>query len=83
MSIRRSDSVIIRLERAGGNLSEASRLVSQAGDGAAELDKAIRAVNILVGDLRRVVVKVQQGEQINIATALAILDWPEVIEGIK
>lgn len=64
MGLRRSDSVIIRLERAGGALTEASSLLAQAGAEAIPLNNALRNVNIMVGDLRRAVVRTQNGDDL-------------------
>jgi hypothetical protein len=64
MGLRRSDSIIIRLERAGGSLTEASSLLAQAGADAIPLNNALRNVNIMVGDLRRAVVRTQNGDDL-------------------
>lgn len=64
MGLRRSDSILIRLERAGGALTEASTLLAQAGAEAIPLNNALRNVNIMVGDLRRAVVRTQNGDDL-------------------
>lgn len=61
---RKADRIIIRLERAGGELSEAAQLLAGTGPHAdlIKLGKSIRNVNIMVADLRAAIVRLQNGD---------------------
>jgi hypothetical protein len=54
---RQSEAVITRLERAGGELSDA---IQRQPTG--ELRNAMTTVNIMIGDLRRAAVSIECGE---------------------
>lgn len=61
---RQVESIIIRLERAGGALSEADKLAYQSGGIPGPLADRIAKVNIAVSDLRRAIVRYEHGEAI-------------------
>jgi hypothetical protein len=54
---RQSEAVITRLERAGGDLSEA---IERSPTG--PMRNSITTVNIMIGDLRRAAVRIENGE---------------------
>lgn len=76
--MNRSERVIVRLERAGGSLSEASQLVAEAGSDTIPLGEAIRNVNIMVSDLRRSLIKIQMGGDIADVTREMEEDWSKL-----
>jgi hypothetical protein len=60
MQARAIDSTIIRLERAGGNMSEAIERVPTS-----IIRNQMTTVNILIGDLRRAMVRLSNGEAVD------------------
>lgn len=60
--LKRSDRIIIRLERAGGSLTEASELLRETDKVAAPLANAVANANIMIGDIRAAVIAIQRGD---------------------
>lgn len=77
-----SDRIIRHLEVAGGALSEANALTAKSGSDSIPLGEAVRLINRMTADLRRAIVKIQQGALIEEATREATASWREDVEEV-
>jgi hypothetical protein len=63
--MRNTDRILTRLERAGGALSEAVQITNE---GSPPLANLMTSINIAVADLRRAVIRIQKGEDVDLVT---------------
>lgn len=62
------NSLFVRIERAGGAMSEGVKFAENAPELPPPLVNALVDVNIAIGDARRAAVRIEQGEDADVVT---------------
>lgn len=73
--MRNAERIVVRCERAGGELSEAAMFADRGGAGMVPVRAAIGYVNLMTADLRRAVVRIEQGEPVADVMRQTVARW--------